>query len=121
MPKLSAEEGWGIDQVEPPPPGGYSNYTDYPSEEVILEDLWRDGAPDRTGTRLRDSPPVVCGSARLLGWLRTSAVRSALSPGAAPAPTAGEQRAGSPTRAQPRNTRRDATLNKLCKYVVAAP
>ena len=45
MPKLSAEEGWGINQVEPPPPGGYSNYTDYPTEEVILEDLWRDGAP----------------------------------------------------------------------------
>ena len=57
MPRLSAEEGWGIDQVEPPPPGGYSNYTDYPTEEVILEDLWRDGAPDRPPPHRLPPPP----------------------------------------------------------------
>ena len=57
MPRLSAEEGWGIDQVEPPPPGGYSNYTDYPTEEVILEDLWRDGAPDRPQPHRLPPPP----------------------------------------------------------------
>ena len=57
MPRLSAEEGWGIDQVEPPPPGGYSNYTDYPTEEVILEDLWRDGAPDRPPPHKLPPPP----------------------------------------------------------------
>ena len=57
MPKLSAEEGWGINQVEPPPPGGYSNYDDYPTEEVILEDLWRDGAPDRPPPHRLPTPP----------------------------------------------------------------
>ena len=58
MPKLSAEEGWGINQVEPPPPGGYSNYNDYPTEEVILEDLWRDGAPDRPAPHRLPTPPT---------------------------------------------------------------
>lgn len=62
MPKLSAEEGWGINQVEPPPPGGYSNYDDYPTEEVILEDLWRDGAPDRPAPHRLPTPPTQPGA-----------------------------------------------------------
>ena len=62
MPKLSAEEGWGINQVEPPPPGGYSNYTDYATEEVILEDLWRDGAPDRPAPHRLPAPPPQPGA-----------------------------------------------------------
>ena len=43
--------------IEPPPPGGYSNYTDYDTEEVILEDLWRDGAPDRPPPHRLPPPP----------------------------------------------------------------
>lgn len=57
MPKTSAEEGWGLHKDEPPPPDGYSNYEEYPTEEVLLKDLWCNGAPDRPVPHRLPPPP----------------------------------------------------------------
>ena len=60
MQRYAAEDGWGIHDAEPTPKGGYSNYTEYPTEEVVLEDLWCNGAADRAPPHtLPPAPPLA--------------------------------------------------------------